>query len=201
MSTYSVYNIKIDNQLSFTPGATAGYVLAIDADGNTYWAAGGLGTGTSGTSGSSGTSGTSGNSGSSGTSGTSGTSAPGITSGTSGTTGTSGTSGSSGSSGSSGLNGVSGGAIYYLNTSKSQSPYYELGNIGDNLPQSTTSSLVVANSTVTLATYLMPSGYPGVTTIPSGIWSAFLHMYRLNSNPNTLSAFCEFYLRDTSQFT
>ena len=41
MSTYSVYNIKIDNQLSFTPGATAGHVLAIGADGNTYWTVGG----------------------------------------------------------------------------------------------------------------------------------------------------------------
>ena len=35
MSTYSVYNIKVDNKLSFTPGATAGSVLSIDADGNT----------------------------------------------------------------------------------------------------------------------------------------------------------------------
>ena len=43
MSTYSVYNIKIDNQLSFTPGATAGHVLAIGADGNTYWTVGGSG--------------------------------------------------------------------------------------------------------------------------------------------------------------
>lgn len=64
MATYSVYNIHIDNNLSFTPGPTAGYVLAIDANGNTYWAAGGSGGGTgSGSSGSSGTSGTSGTSG------------------------------------------------------------------------------------------------------------------------------------------
>lgn len=45
MSTYSVYNIKIDNNLSFTPGATAGYVLAIDSNGNTYWAPAGSGGG------------------------------------------------------------------------------------------------------------------------------------------------------------
>ena len=43
MATYSVYNIKVDNQLSFTPGPTAGYVLAIDANGNTYWSAGSSG--------------------------------------------------------------------------------------------------------------------------------------------------------------
>jgi hypothetical protein len=37
MSTYSVYNIHIDNNLSFTPGPTAGSVLAIDVNGNTSW--------------------------------------------------------------------------------------------------------------------------------------------------------------------
>lgn len=35
--TYSVYNINIDNSLSFTPGATAGNVLAINSDGSTSW--------------------------------------------------------------------------------------------------------------------------------------------------------------------
>ena len=70
MATYSVYNIKVDNLLSFTPGPTAGYVLAIDTNGNTYWSAGG--SGGSGSAGSSGTSGSSGSSGSSGTSGVNG---------------------------------------------------------------------------------------------------------------------------------
>jgi hypothetical protein len=37
MSTYSVYNIHIDNNLSFTPGPTAGSVLAIDENGSTSW--------------------------------------------------------------------------------------------------------------------------------------------------------------------
>jgi len=45
MSTYSVYDIKIDNSLAFTPGATAGWVLAIDANGDTYWTEGGAGGG------------------------------------------------------------------------------------------------------------------------------------------------------------
>lgn len=38
MSTYSVYNIKIENELIFPAGVTAGYVLAINADGTTDWA-------------------------------------------------------------------------------------------------------------------------------------------------------------------
>lgn len=37
MSTYSVYDIKIENKLIFPAGVTAGYVLAINADGTTNW--------------------------------------------------------------------------------------------------------------------------------------------------------------------
>jgi uncharacterized delta-60 repeat protein len=37
MSTYSVYNINIDNKLTFPAGPTAGYVLSINADGSTSW--------------------------------------------------------------------------------------------------------------------------------------------------------------------
>lgn len=37
MSTYSVINIKIDNQLAFTPGPTAGFILAIGSNGVSYW--------------------------------------------------------------------------------------------------------------------------------------------------------------------
>lgn len=35
--TYSVYDIKIDNGLYFTPGPTAGFVLGINGDGSTSW--------------------------------------------------------------------------------------------------------------------------------------------------------------------
>jgi len=41
--TYSVYNIKIDNELYFNPGPTAGNVLAINSDGSTSWVDGGGG--------------------------------------------------------------------------------------------------------------------------------------------------------------
>jgi hypothetical protein len=37
MSTYSIYNLKIDNDIRFQPGITAGYVLSINADGTTTW--------------------------------------------------------------------------------------------------------------------------------------------------------------------
>lgn len=35
--TYSVYNIKIDNEIIFPSGITAGYVLGINANGTTDW--------------------------------------------------------------------------------------------------------------------------------------------------------------------
>ena len=35
--THSVYNIKIDNSISFTPGPTAGYIMAINSNGVIYW--------------------------------------------------------------------------------------------------------------------------------------------------------------------
>lgn len=38
--TYSVYDIKVDNSLSFNPGPTAGSVLAINSNGTTYWTQG-----------------------------------------------------------------------------------------------------------------------------------------------------------------
>lgn len=66
--TYSVYNIKIDNSLSFAPGVTAGYVLGIAADGSTFWTTGGFGaTGPTGPAGSNGAAGATGNTGATGT--------------------------------------------------------------------------------------------------------------------------------------
>lgn len=64
MSTYSVYNIKVDNSLSFTPGPTAGYVLGIAADGSTFWTTGGFGaTGSTGPQGPTGSTGATGSTG------------------------------------------------------------------------------------------------------------------------------------------
>lgn len=75
MSTYSVYNIKIDNQLSFTPGPTAGYVLAIGADGVAYWVGNVSGvTGPTGSQGIQGIQGATGTNGANGATGADGTS-------------------------------------------------------------------------------------------------------------------------------
>jgi hypothetical protein len=35
--TYSVLNLKVDNEIQFAPGVTAGYVLSINGDGTTAW--------------------------------------------------------------------------------------------------------------------------------------------------------------------
>src|ERR1017187_2453089 len=37
MSTASVYNINIGNDLTFTSGATAGHILTVGSDGKTFW--------------------------------------------------------------------------------------------------------------------------------------------------------------------
>ena len=70
--TYSVNNIKIDSELYFSSGPTAGYVLSINNDGSTDWIS--PQSGSSGASGSSGSSGVNGSSGSSGVNGSSGSS-------------------------------------------------------------------------------------------------------------------------------
>jgi hypothetical protein len=76
MSTYSVYNIKIDNSLAFTPGPTAGWVLAINTDGSTYWtnavSGSGGGTGATGPTGPAGANGTNGAAGATGATGATG---------------------------------------------------------------------------------------------------------------------------------
>jgi len=35
--THSVYELNIENEIVFTPGPTAGWILAIDEIGDTYW--------------------------------------------------------------------------------------------------------------------------------------------------------------------
>lgn len=79
--TYSVYNIKVDNGVYFTPGPTAGYVLAINTDGSTYWSQpGSPDAGATGATGPQGIQGPTGPAGSNGTNGATGaTGASGVT--------------------------------------------------------------------------------------------------------------------------
>ena len=35
--TFSTANILVENNLAFTAGPTAGFILAINADGSIYW--------------------------------------------------------------------------------------------------------------------------------------------------------------------
>lgn len=42
--TYSIYNLRVENSLSFLPGITAGWILSINTDGSTRWInSGGMG--------------------------------------------------------------------------------------------------------------------------------------------------------------
>jgi len=65
--TYSVYDIKIDNSISFASGVTQGNVLTINSNGTTYW--GSPTTGPTGPTGAAGTNGTNGATGATGATG------------------------------------------------------------------------------------------------------------------------------------
>lgn len=99
MSTYSVVNIKISNELSFTPGPTAGFILAIGANGVSYW------TSVTGPTGSQGIQGIQGATGDTGATGSQGI--QGIT-GDTGATGSQGIQGIQGSTGPQGDQGIQG---------------------------------------------------------------------------------------------
>ncbi len=133
-------------------GATSGYVLSVDNDGNFVWSQFAGSSGTSGTDGSSGTSGTDGSSGTSGTDGSSGTSGTDGSSGTSGTDGSSGTSGTDGSSGTSGTDGSSG-------TSGTDGSSGTSGTDGSAGTSGVTTQLELYNTdTITFVTQSTPNG-------------------------------------------
>lgn len=159
--------------------------------------------GTSGISGLSGVNGISGINGESGLSGISGINGESGISGTNGESGLSGMSGESGLSGMSGESGLSGmkgnssGAIYFLNTSVNQTPYKEFSLTADNLPESViTATSVSSNATVLVQSYMTPVGVPGLTSIPAGFWTYYLHCTKEN-NSNTFYVFAEVYKIDT----
>jgi hypothetical protein len=141
--------------------------------------------------GSSGTSGTSGESGSSGEPGSSGTSG---TSGENGSSGSSGTSGESGSSGTSGNDGISGGAVYFLNLSETQSPYYEFSTTPTNDIEQSITKNVGFSSTISIAEFMTPNGVPGVTHLPQGIWKFFIHASA--ESDNNIEIFVEVHKRN-----
>lgn len=94
------------------------------------------------------------------------------------------------------LNGGSGGQLYYFNISKTQTPYLEIATSATTGSEQSITSAVTSGNTITLGQFLTPSGYPGVSIIPGGVWSFFLHSYKQNSSAS-FDIFCDVYKRTT----
>jgi hypothetical protein len=90
--------------------------------------------------------------------------------------------------------GGQGGQVYYFNTSVSQSPYKEFGPTGTSVSQQSVSITIDSGDTLTLQSYLTPSGYPNSLIIPGGIWSFYLHTYKEDSL-SSFDVYCDVYLR------
>ncbi len=102
--------------------------------------------------------------------------------------GSSGTSGSSGTAGTSGEDGVSGGQNFFFNQSVSQdvSPYKELGEFTDGLPESTVTVNLTANEQNVLVNggFITDNGVPEITVIPNGLWHAYCYFTKNAENDN-----------------
>ena len=92
--------------------------------------------------------------------------------------------------------GGSSGSLFYFNLSVPQSPYREISETPVTAIEQTSGVTIGAGLTSTIASFLTPSGSPNITNIPAGIWSFFLHSYKQNNNAS-FNIFCEVYVRTT----
>jgi hypothetical protein len=71
--------------------------------------------------------------------------------------------------------GNSGNTTYYLNESITQAPYKEFSSLPTAAAEQVVPLTVLAGATSVIAEYQTPSGVPGTTQIPAGLWQLFLH--------------------------
>lgn len=71
--------------------------------------------------------------------------------------------------------GSSGDTTYYLNQTIAQAPYKEFSSIVTNVVEQVVPLTVAGGVTSVIAEYQTPSGIPGTTQIPGGLWQFFLH--------------------------
>ncbi len=88
------------------------------------------------------------------------------------------------------------GQLYYFNISNTQTPYYEFSTTATTVTEQTISASTGANSTVYIGGFMTPSNVPGITNIPPGIITFYLHPYGDSTN-YTFDIYCEFYTRTT----
>jgi hypothetical protein len=80
--------------------------------------------------------------------------------------------------------GGSGNTTYYLNQTVDQSPYKEFSSIVTSAIEQVVPLTVAGGVTSVIAEYQTPSGIPGTTQIPGGLWQFFLHFNAVAAGQN-----------------
>jgi hypothetical protein len=80
--------------------------------------------------------------------------------------------------------GGSGNTTYYLNQSIDQTPYKEFSSLPTAAVEQVVPLTVSAGATSVIAEYQTPSGVPGTTQIPAGLWQLFLHFNAVAAGQN-----------------
>jgi len=86
--------------------------------------------------------------------------------------------------------GGSGTTTYYFNETVTQTPYKEFSSIPTTAVEQVIPFTIAGGTTTVIAEYQTPSGVPGTTQIPAGLWQLFLHF-------NATSAGQEWIIRPT----
>jgi hypothetical protein len=71
--------------------------------------------------------------------------------------------------------GGTGNTTFYLNQSVAQTPYKEFSSIVTSAVEQVVPLTVAGGATSVIAEYMTPTGFPGTTQIPAGLWQLFLH--------------------------
>jgi len=87
-----------------------------------------------------------------------------------------------------------GNVTYYLNETVSQAPYKEFSSFPTGAVEQTILTTIGAGATSTIQSFQTPSGTPGTTNIPAGLWSFYLHFS--GTGANLFNIYVEVYKRD-----
>jgi hypothetical protein len=114
-----------------------------------------------------------------------------------GNVGSTGSQGEIGPTGNQGPQGYTNGSLSYLNKSVTQSPYKELSATPTTGSEQSSNATVAQSAAGTIESFQTASGVPGITSIPAGLWSFYLHLYGSVATDDW-DVYCEVYKRDLS---
>lgn len=123
-----------------------------------------------------------------------------------GATGPTGATGAAGATGPIGPQGYSSGKLYYINSSvTAQAPtpvgtYYQISPNQSGSTESVVSSAIGSGSTINLSSYITDVGDPGISVLPAGRVSLFLHLNSANGGSYNVNADIYLYSGGTESF-